>query len=138
MSDATPTPPTPEQPAQPATPPAAGAVPPPAAGQVPPAAPTYSAPAYTPGAPVKQTLSLVGFIVGLVAFVFSWAFIFGLLVAVAGLIISILARSREPQAPNWMKLVGLIASIVALVIGVIVLIFWIAVFVAAANSASTY
>ncbi|GAA2078990.1 hypothetical protein GCM10009840_12650 [Pseudolysinimonas kribbensis] len=112
MSDATPPPPTPEQPATPAAP---------------------AAPAYAPGTPVKQGLSLTGFILGIAAVVFSWVFIFGLLVAIAGLIISLIARGREPQAPNWMKLIGLILSIVGLVIAALVLIFTIIGLVALAS-----
>ncbi len=127
MSDATPTPPTPEQPSTP-----------PAAGTTPPAAPAYSAaPTYAPGTPVKQGLSLTGFILGIASIVFSWVFIFGLLVGIAGLIISIIARRREPQAPNWMKLLGLILSIVGLAIGVIVFIVSIIGFIALA-SVGTY
>lgn len=135
MSDATPTPPTPEQPT---TPPAA-AVPP--AGSVPPAQPTP--PAYAPapaaaGTPVKQTLSLTGFILGIASFVFSWVVVLGLLVGIAGLIVSVIARTREPQAPSWMKLLGLILSIVGLVIGVIVLIVSIIGFIAIASVPSSY
>lgn len=122
MSDATPTPPPAEEPSTPTPPPAAPA----------------AAPAYTPGAPVKQALSLTGFILGIAAIVFSWAPVFGLLVGVAGLIVSLIARGREPQAPQWMKLLGLILSIVGLVISLIVIIFWVIVWVSAAASIATY
>jgi hypothetical protein len=161
MSDATPTPPTPEQPA---TPPAAGAVPPPAPGAVPPpaqpAAPAYSAPAapgytapaapgyaqpapgYAPAAPVKQALSLTGFILGIGSIVFSWAPVFGILVGVAGLIIALIARGREPQAPNWMKMLGLILSIVGIVLGLLFtfleLILPLILFAGAASSVYSY
>ena len=107
MSDATPPPPAPEQPVTP--PPAAAA-----------------APAYAPGTPgPKQTLSLVGFIVGLAALVFSWVPILGLLAGIAGIIISLMARTREPAAPKWMWIVGLIAGAVAALIGLLTLIGWI-------------
>lgn len=133
MSDATPTPPPAEEPSTPTPPPAA-----PAAGAVPPAAPAYSAaPAYAPGTPVKQGLSLTGFILGIASIVFSWALIFGLLVGIAGLILSVIARGREPQAPGWMKTLGLVLSIVGLAISVIVLILWI-VALASIASYSTY
>jgi hypothetical protein len=125
MSDATPTPPAPEQP-----------TPPPAAGSVPPAA--GAAPAYAPTAPVKQGLSITGFVLGIGAIVFLWVPVFGFLVGVAGLIISLLARSREPQAPNWMKILGLVLSIVGLVLSIIYFIFWIIVIVAAASTSVTY
>lgn len=88
---------------------------------VPPAAP---APAPAAAGP-KQALSLTGFILGLVGLVFSWVPVFGFLAALAAVIISVMARKREPGAPQWMKLVGLIAGIVGLVIAVIVGIFWI-------------
>ena len=139
MSDVPPTPPTPEQPG--ATPPPAGSVPP-AAGSVPPAAPAApayaAAPAYTPGTPVKQGLSLTGFILGIGSIIFLWVPVFGLLVGIAGLIISILARGREPQAPNWMKMLGLILSIVGLALSLIYFIFWIIVIVAAASTSYSY
>ncbi|HXR44196.1 MAG TPA: hypothetical protein VN759_05270 [Pseudolysinimonas sp.] len=120
MSDATPPPPAPEQPVTP--PPAAAA-----------------APAYAPGTPgPKQALSITGFILGIGSIVFLWVPVFGLLVGVAGLIVSLLARGREPQAPNWMKLLGLILSIVGLALSLIYFIFWIILIVAAASSASLY
>lgn len=127
MSDATPTPPTPEQPVTPPTPPAA-ATPPPAAP---------AAPAYAPGAPVKQALSITGFVLGIGAIVFLWVPVFGFLVGIAGLIVSLLARSREPQAPNWMKILGLVLSIVGLALSIIYFIFWIIIIVSAA-SLNTY
>ena len=107
MSDVTPPPPAPEEPA---TPPAA------------PAAPAY-APA--PAAGPKQGLSLTSFILGLAALVFSWALGFGLLVAIAAVILGFLGKSKEPQAPRWMWLVGIITGFVAIFIALIVLIFWI-------------
>ena len=107
MSDATPPPPAPEQPV----------TPPPAAAP---------APAYAPGTPApKQTLSLVSFIVGLVALVFSWVPILGLLAGIAGIVIGVMARKREPAAPKWMWIVGIIAGAVAILIGLITLIGWI-------------
>jgi hypothetical protein len=128
MSDATPTPPPAEQPATPTTPPAA------------PAAPAYTAaPAYAPGTPVKQALSLTGFILGIASVVFGWIPVLGILVGVAGLIISIIARGREPQAPNWMKTLGLVFSI----IGIVLALLWtflelILPFIILAGTAATY
>ena len=115
MSDVTPPPPPAEQPA---TPPAAPVTPPAA-----PAAPAY-APA--PAAGPKQGLSLTSFILGLGALVFSWALGFGLLVAIAAVVLGFLGKSKEPQAPKWMWLVGIITGFVAIGIAIIVLIFWIA------------
>jgi hypothetical protein len=117
MSDATPPPPTPEQPATPAAP---------------------AAPAYAPGTPVKQGLSLTGFILGIGAIVFLWVPVFGLLVGIAGLIISLIARGREPQAPNWMKILGLVLSIVGLALSLIFFIIWIISLVALASISYTY
>ena len=92
---------------------------------VPPAAP---APAPVAAGP-KQALSITGFVLGLVAFVFGWTVIFGLLAGIAAIIVSTLARKREPAAPSWMWIVGLIAGIVGAVVSVIVTIFWIIVLV---------
>ncbi|HEV7742073.1 MAG TPA: hypothetical protein VGO65_06605 [Pseudolysinimonas sp.] len=102
MTDTPPVPPTPDTPP---TPPAAS-VPP-----APPAAPGVAGP--------KQTLSQVGFIAGLVGFVFSWIPVLGFLVSLAAIIISLMAKGREPGAPKWMWIVGLIGGIVGLVVGLI-------------------
>ena len=127
MSDVTPPPPTPEQPA---TPPAAPVTPPAA-----PAAPAY-APA--PAAGPKQGLSLTSFILGLAALVFSWALGFGLLVAIAAVILGFLGKSKEPQAPKWMWLVGIIAGFVAIFIALLVLIFWIVALASYGSLIGTY
>jgi hypothetical protein len=123
MSDVTPPPPNPEQP-----------VTPPAAPVTPPAAP--AAPAYAPAAATgpKQGLSLTSFILGLAGIVFSWAPFFGFLVSLAAVILGFLGKGREPQAPRWMWLVGIITGFVGLFIALIVLIFWIVVWVGAAAS----
>ena len=106
MSDVTPPPPPAEQPA---TPPAASAT-----------------PAYAPAAAgPKQGLSLTSFILGLAALVFSWALGFGFLVAVAAVVLGFLGKAKEPQAPKWMWLVGIITGFVAIFIALIVLIIWI-------------
>lgn len=60
----------------------------------------------------KQSLSLTGFILGLVGFVFSWIPVLGFLAAVAAIIISLMAKGKEPGAPKWMWIVGLIGGIV--------------------------
>ena len=106
MSDVTPPPPPAEQPA---TPPAA------------PATPAYAPAAAGP----KQGLSLTSFILGLAALVFSWAIGFGFLVAVAAVVLGFLGKAKEPQAPKWMWLVGIITGFVAIFIALIVLIIWI-------------
>jgi len=73
----------------------------------------------------KQTLSLVGFILGLAAFVFSWTGILGIGAGIAAIILSQKGKKTEPGAPSWMHLVGLIAGIVGIVIGALVGIIWI-------------
>jgi hypothetical protein len=91
--------------------------------------PVAPIPPAAPVAPVavgpKQTVSLVGFILGIVAFVFGWTPIFGLLVGIAAIIVSVIARKREPAAPSWMRIVGLIGGIVGAVVSIIVTIVWV-------------
>jgi hypothetical protein len=73
-------------------------------------------------------MSIIGFVLGLVAFVFGWAPVFGFLVGVAAIIVSVLAHRREPQAPAWMWIIGLIGGILGALTGVVVTIFWILAF----------
>jgi len=96
MTDANPTPSTPE----PVTPPAA---------------PAYAA---APAAP-KQTTSLIGFILGLVAFVFSWTGIIGIGAGIAAIIVSRRGKKTEPGAPSWMGTIALVGGIIGIVIGLI-------------------
>jgi hypothetical protein len=70
-------------------------------------------------------MSIVGFVLGLVAFVFGWTLVFGLLVGIAAIIVSVLAHRREPAAPAWMWIIGLIGGILGAITGVIVTIIWI-------------
>jgi small-conductance mechanosensitive channel len=94
MTDATPTPSTPEQPVA-----------------APVAAPAAAAP--------KQTLSLVGFIIGIASVVFAWTFILGVGGGIAAVILSRRGKKSEPGAPTWMTTVGLITGIAGIVLGVI-------------------
>lgn len=119
--------------------------PPPAPEPVVPAAPAapaspYAAPtAY--GAPVagpKQTLSLTSFILGIAGIVFSWIPFLGFLASLAAIIIGFMARKREPGAPKWMSLVGIILGFVAIVIGIIVIILLVISIVLSANTYNTY
>jgi hypothetical protein len=89
-----------------ATPPTPPAATPPPAG--PPAA-----------AGPKQTTSIIGFVLGLVSVVFGWVALIGVGAGIAGLIVTRKAKKDEPGAPSWMHTIGLIASIVGIVIGVI-------------------
>lgn len=116
MTDVTPPPPPAEQPA---TPPVAEPV-------APPAAPAYATPAV---AGPTQTMSIVGFVLGLVSVVFSWTGIIGIGAGIAAIIVSRRAKKSEPAAPSWMHTIGLIAGIVGIVLGVIIGIIQIALFV---------
>jgi hypothetical protein len=116
--------------------PPAGSVPPPAGvpapGSVPPPAPgaaPYSAPAPGPSpyaAPIggtapKQALSLTSFITGLAGLlILSWIPILGLLVGIAAVVLGFMAKSREPAAPQWMWIVGVIAGFVTILVNLLV------------------
>jgi hypothetical protein len=108
-------------------------------GAAPSAAPYGSAPAGTQygsapaGAPYgtqygtgvpgpRQTLSLTAFIVGLASLVFCWVPVLGFLGAVAAVIIGFIAKGREPQAPKWMWLVGIISGFAAILLSLLILI----------------
>ncbi|MES1212121.1 MAG: hypothetical protein ABUT11_01095 [Leifsonia sp.] len=83
------------------------------------ATPTPSTPAAPAAAGPKQTLSIVGFILGLASVVFGWVGIIGIGAGIAAIIVSTKAKKSEPGAPSWMPTVGLIAGIVGIVIGLI-------------------
>jgi hypothetical protein len=76
--------------------------------------------AATPGP--KQTLSLTSFIVGLASLVFCWVPVLGFLGAVAAVIIGFIAKGREPQAPKWMWLVGIISGFAAILLSLLILV----------------
>ena len=88
----------------------------------PPANPPGQQPAYgTMGSSgPEQSLSLTSFIVGLASVVFSWVPILGLLAGVAAVILGFVARGREPAAPSWMWLVGIISGFVGIFLGIVV------------------
>lgn len=88
-----------------------------------PPTPATPAPAAGPAGP-KQTTSIIGFVLGLVSVVFGWVALIGVGAGIAGLIVSRKAKKDEPGAPAWMHTIGLIASIVGIVIGVISFIFF--------------
>ena len=98
MTDATPTPPTPEPAATPA-------------------APAYAAAPVAAGP--KQTLSLVGFILGIGSVVFAWTFFIGVGAGIAAIIVSRKGRKEEPGAPKWMTQVGIITGIVGIILGIV-------------------
>jgi hypothetical protein len=81
--------------------------------------PSYPAPGQQPyaGGPVerpKQTLSLVSFIAGCAAFVFSWVPFLGLIVAIAAIVTGFMAMSKEKAAPKWMWIIGLVGGFLGL------------------------
>jgi hypothetical protein len=101
---------------------------PPAAPGYPPAGPGYApagyppaATAYTPApAGARQGLSLTSFILGIAGFLLAFVFGFGLIVGVAAVILGFLGRKREPAAPRWMSLVGIIGGFVGIAVALIV------------------
>jgi hypothetical protein len=88
----------------------------------PPAPPV--APAYAP-APVgvKRGLSITAFVLGIVSvvlFITSW---FAILLGIGAVVFGFIARAKEPQAPKWMWLVGIILGFVGIVIaGILVIV----------------
>lgn len=99
---------------------------------------TPPAPAMPPAAGPKQTQSMVGFILGIAAFVLSWVFILGLLLGVGAIIVSLMAKGKEPGAPKWMWIIGLVGGILGAVSGLIVTIVSIIGFVALGTGSYTY
>ncbi|MCU1551182.1 MAG: hypothetical protein JWR36_1742 [Glaciihabitans sp.] len=89
----------------------------------PPAAPAAPAYAPAPAAGPKQALSLTSFILGIAGLVFSWVPFLGFLASLAAIILGFIGRKKEPAAPKWMSLIGIILGFVAIVIGIIVIAF---------------
>jgi hypothetical protein len=103
----------------------------------PPPASPYVAPAAGP----KQGLSLTSFIVGLVSVVFTWIPVFGFLAAVAAVILGFIAKGKEPQAPKWMWIVGVVAGFVGILLGILFIVLFIVlplIFVASVGSIPNY
>lgn len=102
--------------------------------------PYASQPVGTPGP--KQGLSLTSFITGIAGLViFSWIPILGFLVPLAAVIIGFIAKGKEPGAPRWMWLVGIITGFVGIVLGIIFMLAWLIpllIFGAALNDPSLY
>jgi hypothetical protein len=89
----------------------------------------------------KQTLSLTSFILGLAGLLFGWipfVGIIGFLAAIGAVVTGYMAKAREPQAPRWMWLVGIIAGFVAIAIGIIVLVVFIIGIVALGSLGGSY
>lgn len=84
------------------------------------ATPTPATPAAAPAAAgPAQTMSIVGFILGIAAFIFAWTGIIGIGAGIAAIIVSRKAKKSEPGAPTWMGTVALIGGIIGIVGGVI-------------------
>jgi hypothetical protein len=96
-----------------------------------PAAPAYApAPAATVGG--KRTFALVSFILGIVGFVFALLVpIIGLLAGIAAVVLGFIARAKEPSAPRWMWILGLVLGFLA-ILGAIISIIVVAIAVGAA------
>jgi hypothetical protein len=120
---------TPQQPSVPTAPPSYTAANPSAqpAGSVPSAPAAYAHPDGAAGygagtGAVKKGLALTSFILGIASvalFVLNWiAAVIGLVAVILGFI----ARSREPGAPRWMWLTGIILGFIGIIIGVVLVI----------------
>ncbi|MEO7123417.1 MAG: hypothetical protein ABI400_09945 [Lacisediminihabitans sp.] len=83
----------------------------------PPPASPYVAPTAVAGP--KQALSLTSFILGLAGLVFSWVPVLGFLASLAAIVLGFLGKSKEPAAPKWMWLVGIITGFVAIVLSIL-------------------
>ena len=98
----------------------------------PPPATPYTGSGAVQKTPLLSILSLIG---GILSVVSSFFFV-GLLFGIAGLILGVIARRKEPSS-KALWLTGLILSIVGLVISLIVIAFWVIVVVAAATHSAT-
>lgn len=83
------------------------------------ATPTPSTPAPAAAGP-KQTLSIVGFILGIASVVFCATGIVAIGAGIAAIIVSQKGKKTEPGAPSWMHTVGVITGIAGIVLGVVV------------------
>lgn len=83
-----------------------------------------------------NTQALLGMIFGIAALVFCWSYGFGVLCGIAGLILSLMARKKEPK--NGMATAGLICSIIGIALGVILLVVCVCSCVALMNSGYYY
>jgi len=99
----------------------------------------YSQPAYSSGQPTgeKKTLSIISMIAGILGVV-SGFFGFGLLFAIAAVVLGHLGQRRERVAGKPFWLTGLITGYLGIAINAIVLIIAIAAFAAVANNPALY
>lgn len=121
----------------PAVEPPASEVPAASAAEAPaaPAAPTAPVPpnpyatsanpyAAAPAAPaVKQGLGLSSFITGLAGLLFFWFPGLGFLASLAAVILGFVGKKKEPQAPGWMWITGVITGFVGILLGLLAAFF---------------
>jgi uncharacterized membrane protein HdeD (DUF308 family) len=87
-----------------------------------PPTPATPPPAGTPAATgPKQTMSIVGFVLGLASvIILSWTGLIGIAAGIAAIIVSNKAKKSEPGAPSWMHTVGVISGIVGIILSLII------------------
>jgi hypothetical protein len=90
------------------------------APSTPPTPPT--SPYVAPAAGPKKALSLTSFIIGLAGVVLFFTSWFAILLGIAAVVLGFIGKAKEPGAPKWMWLIGVIAGFVAIVLGIIVII----------------
>lgn len=89
--------------------------------------PTYSAYGNEGGAvSTKKGLSLTSFILGLAAMVLFLTSWFAILLGVVAVVLGFIGRAKEPNAPRWMKLLGIIFGFVGIVLGAVIIVIAIA------------
>jgi hypothetical protein len=94
----------------------------------------YSPPPGAPNpSPVLSIIAMVAGILGLVIGLFGW----GLLFSIGGVVLGHLGQRKEPAAKGFW-LTGLITGYVGILLNLIVIGIWIALFVAAFNAGDGY
>jgi len=88
-------------------------------------APVYPQAGYAPVAyhqPPSNPMGIAGMVCGIVGLVFCWVPYFGLIVAIIGLVLSIVGiiQANKTGASKAMAITGLVCSIVAVAIWVII------------------
>lgn len=129
MSDDNLTPPPVPVPPVAATPLTPASAPPPPPYSAPPVQPTAAGYGAEIGSNVgrpKKGLAVASFVIGIVSVVLFWTAWFASLLGVVALVLGFIARSRNPGAPRWMWITGIILGFLGLIGGVIVTVVYIA------------
>ena len=82
----------------------------------------YGAPAPVPAQPPKPTngVGIAGMVFGILSYIFCWVPVFGLILGLIGVILSGVGLSRKDRYRlNGFAIAGLILSIIAMVVGLI-------------------